>query len=250
MTNVLTWAPAGAAAAIGSRRLAALQSSHHAMWNYVTYRDAIALVGQDPDDLYPEGTTRLPGDWADLGWLTCFHGPPASALEAMRAALVPDALDVYPPDLIEPLRDEAARALGRPRDGSFEVVGTEGAQAGLSLALLAAIDPGDEVILGDPGYFHLPAAVLAAGGVPVTVAIGPESGYRLDPDAVAAAITPRTRAICLVDPSNPYGTLAAPDEVQALTELAERHGLLLIHDVTHGAAGHRARRAARGPAGG
>ena len=113
MTNVLTWAPAGAAAAIGSRRLAALQSSHHAMWNYVTYRDAIALVGQDPDELYPEGTTRLPADWADLGWLTCFHGPPASALEAMRAALVPDALDVYPPDLIEPLRDEAARALGR-----------------------------------------------------------------------------------------------------------------------------------------
>jgi aspartate/methionine/tyrosine aminotransferase len=235
MTNVLTWsAPAGAAGAIGSRRLAALRSSHHAMWNYVTYRDAIALVGRDPDDLYPEGTTRLPGDWADLGWLTCFHGPPASALEAMRAALVPDALDVYPPDLIEPLREEAARALGRPRDASFEVVGTEGAQAGLSLALLAAIDPGDEVILGDPGYFHLPAAVLAAGGVPVTVAIGPESGYRLDPDAVAAAITARTRAICLVDPSNPYGTLAAPDEVQALTELAERHGLLLIHDVTHG----------------
>ncbi len=63
--------------------------------------------------------------------------------------------------------------------------------------------------------------------------IGPASGYRLDPDAVAASITPRTRAICLVDPSNPYGTVAAPDEVQALTELAERHGLLLVHDVTH-----------------
>ena len=152
----------------------------------------------------------------------------------MRAALVPDALDVYPPDLIEPLREEAAHALGRERDGSFEVVGTEGAQAGLALALLAAIDPGDEVVLGDPGYFHLPAAVLAAGGVPVTVAIGPESGYRLDPDAVAAAITPRTRAICLVDPSNPYGTLATDDEVATLTALAERHGLLLIHDVTHG----------------
>ena len=233
MTNVLTWAPGGALA-VGSRRLAALQASHHAMWNYVTYRDAIALVGGSADELYPEGTTRLPDDWADLGWLTCFQGPPASALEAMHAALVPDALDVYPPDLIEPLREEAARALGRERDGSFEVVGTEGAQAGLTLALLAAIDPGDEVVLGDPGYFHLPAAVLAAGGVPVTVAIGPESGYRLDPDAVAAAITPRTRAICLVDPSNPYGTLATDDEVAALTTLAERHELLLIHDVTHG----------------
>jgi aspartate/methionine/tyrosine aminotransferase len=233
VTNVLTWAPSGELA-IGSRRLAALQASHHAMWNYVTYRDAIALVGGDADELYPEGTTRLPADWADLGWLTCFHGPPASAVEAMRAALVPEALDVYPPDLIEPLREEAARAMGRERDGSFEVVGTEGAQAGLTLALLAAIDPGDEVVLGDPGYFHLPAAVIAAGGQPVTVAIGPQTGYRLDPDAVAAAITPRTRAICLVDPHNPYGTLATEDEAAALTALAERHGLLLIHDVTHG----------------
>jgi aspartate/methionine/tyrosine aminotransferase len=234
MTNVLTWrAPAGASA-IGSERLRALQASHHAMWNYVTYRDAIALVGGDPDELYPEGTTRLPGDWADLGWLTCFQGPPASALEAMRAALVPDALDVYPADLIEPLREQAARALGRERDGSFEVVGTEGAQAGLSLALLAAVDAGDEVILGDPGYFHLPAAVLACGGVPVTVPIGPSTGYRLDPDAVAAAITPRTRAICLVDPVNPYGTVAGADEAAALTALAERYGLLLVHDVTHG----------------
>jgi aspartate/methionine/tyrosine aminotransferase len=233
MTNVLTWTPAAARAAIGSRRLAALQASHHAMWNYVTYRDAIALVGRDPDELYPEGTTRLPADWADLGWLTCFHGPPASAVEAMRAALRPDALDVYPPDLIEPLREQAALALGRARDGDFEVIGTEGAQAGLSLALLAATDPGDEVILGDPGYFHLPSAVLAAGGVPVTVAIGAANGYRLDPEAVAAAITPRTRAICLVDPSNPYGTVASHDEVAALTALAERHGLLLIHDVTH-----------------
>jgi aspartate/methionine/tyrosine aminotransferase len=234
MSSVLTWtAPAGAAAAVGSRRLAELQASHHAMWNYVTYRDAIALLGLDAAELYPEGTTRLPDDWADLGWLTCFHGPPRSAVEAMRAAVEPAALSVYPPDLIEPLRDEAARALGRPRDETFEVIGTEGAQAGLALALFAAIDPGDEVVLGEPGYFHLPAAVLAAGGVPVAVAIGPEAGYRLDPDAVAAAITPRTRAICLVDPSNPYGTVATADEVAALTALAERHGLLLIHDVTH-----------------
>ena len=166
----------------------------------------------------------------------------------MRAALVPDALDVYPPDLIEPLRDEAARALGRERDDSFEVVGTEGAQAGLSLALLAAIDPGDEVILGDPGYFHLPAAVLAAGGVPVTVADRPRQ--RLSPGprrrgggdhAAHAGDLPRRPA------ATPTAPLATADEVAALTALAERHGLLLIHDVTHGAAGHRARRAARWP---
>src|SRR3954471_18490384 len=234
MTNVLTWAadPAADGALAVSERLRALQRSPHAMWNYVTYRDAIGLVGLDADELYPQGTTRLPADWADLGWLTCFCGPPASAVEAMRDAVQPRALDMYAPDLIEPLRDAAAAVLGRARDASFEVVGAEGAQAGLALALMATVDPGDEVILGDPGYFHLPAAVIAAGGRPVPVALGP--GYRLDPDRVAAAITPRTRAICLVDPVNPYGPVARADEVAALARLAERHGALLIDDVTHG----------------
>jgi aspartate/methionine/tyrosine aminotransferase len=237
LSNVLTWAadPAADGALTVSERLRALQRSHHAMWNYVTYRDAIALVGLDAEDIYPEGTTRLPRDWADLGWLTCFCGPPASAVEAMRAAVVPDALDMYAPDLIEPLRDAAATVLGRERDAGFEVVGTEGAQAGLALALMASVDRGDEVILGDPGYFHLPPAVIAAGGRPVTVALGPDTGFRLDPDRVAAAITPRTRAICLIDPVNPYGTAARRDEVEALARLAERHGLLLVDDVTHGA---------------
>jgi aspartate/methionine/tyrosine aminotransferase len=236
MSNVLTWAadPADAGALAISERLRALQRSHHAMWNYVTYRDAIALLGLDTSELYPEGTTRLPADWADLGWLTCFCGPPESAVAAMRDAVQPRALDMYAPDLIEPLRDAAATVLGRTRDAGFEVVGTEGAQAGLALALMATVDPGDEVILGDPGYFHLPSAVIAAGGRPVPVGLGADTGYRLDPDRVAAAITPRTRAICLIDPVNPYGTAARRDEVEALAEIAERSGALLIDDVTHG----------------
>jgi aspartate/methionine/tyrosine aminotransferase len=234
MSSVLTWTTGGEVA-VRSRRLRALQASPHAMWNYVTYRDAIGLLGIDGEALYPEGTTRLPSDWADLGWLTCFCGPPASAVEAMRAAVTSEVLDVYAPDLVEPLRDEAARLVGRERGPELEVIGVEGAQAGVALALMACVDPGDEVILGDPGYFHLPAAVHAAGGVPVAVRIGPETGFRLDPDAVAAAVTPRTRAVCVVDPVNPYGTVAPPDEVAALGELCERHGLVLVDDVTHGA---------------
>ncbi|HEY7074643.1 MAG TPA: pyridoxal phosphate-dependent aminotransferase [Solirubrobacteraceae bacterium] len=230
MSSVLTWteAPAGA---VGSARLRALQASHHAMWNYVTYRDAIGLLGLDPSELYPEGATRLPAGWTDLGWLTCFCGPPPAAVEAMRAAVTAETLNQYTPDLIEPLRDEAARLLERARDAEFEVVGCEGAQAGIALALLAGIDPGDEVIVADPGYFHVPSAVIAAGGRPVTVPARP----RMDPDAVAGALGPRTRAVVVVDPSNPYGTVLSDEELGALSSLAERHGLLLIHDVTHGA---------------
>jgi arginine:pyruvate transaminase len=89
------------------------------------------------------------------------------------------------------------------------------------------------VIVSDPGYFHIPSAVIAAGAVPVPVPIGPETGFRLDPDDVLAAVTPRTRAVCVVDPVNPYGTVQTADELAALAALADGHGLLLIHDVTH-----------------
>jgi len=234
--SVLTWT-SDAEALEGvpvSERLRRIRASHHGMWNYVTYRDAIALLGLDPAAIYPEGSTRLdPVQWADLGWLTCFCGPPASAVDAMRAGAAAESLNQYTPDLIEPLRNAAAAAFGRSRDGGFEVVGTEGTQAAVALALMAAVDPGDEVILSDPGYFHIPSAIIAAGGAPVAVPISSDSGFRLDPDDVARAITSRTRAITIVDPLNPYGTVQARDELAALAELADRHGLLLIHDVTH-----------------
>jgi aspartate/methionine/tyrosine aminotransferase len=235
VTSILTWTEAGRTGPASSERLRRVRASHHGMWNYVTYRDAIGLIGLDPEAIYPGGTTRLdPSEWADLGWLTCFAGPPGAAVEAMREAVSAESLNQYTPDLIEPLRDAAAGLLGRPRDGGFEVVGTEGAQAGLALALMASVDLGDEVIVSDPGYFHLPSAIIAAGGVPVRVPIGLESGFRLDPDAVEATITARTRAVCLVDPVNPYGIAHPDDELEAFARLAERHELLLLHDVTHG----------------
>jgi aspartate/methionine/tyrosine aminotransferase len=235
-SSVLTWgADPGSTPLLASDRLRALERSHHAMWNYLTYRDAIGIVGLDPAQLYPGGTTRLdPADWADLGWLTCFAGPPPSAVEAMRAAVTAEHLNQYSPDLIEPLRDAAAGVLGRGRGDDFEVIGTEGAQAGIALSLMAVAGPGDEVILSDPGYFHVPSAVIATGAAPVTVSIDAGNGYRLDPDVVAAAITPRTRAIVIVDPLNPYGTVQTRDELAALARVADRHDLLLVHDVTHG----------------
>ncbi|MGI8441029.1 MAG: pyridoxal phosphate-dependent aminotransferase [Thermoleophilaceae bacterium] len=233
--SVLTWPGAGPAIATrASARAQALESSHHAMWNYMTYRDAIELVGLESADLYPEGTTRLdPAEWADLGWLASFCGPPQSALDAMRDSVSVETVNQYTPDLIDPLREAAAAAIGLRRDGGLEVMGVEGAQAGVTLALLAGVDPGDEVILGDPGYFHLPGAVIVAGATPVVVPIGAHTGHLLDPDAVAGAITPRTRAICVVDPLNPFGTVHSAEELSALAELAERHDLMLIHDVTH-----------------
>ena len=204
---------------------------------HVELRD---LPGRDradrprPSDDLPAGSTRLDPDRVGrprVAHLLLWTAP--GAVEAMRAAATAESLNQYTPDLIEPLRDAAAAAFGRSRDEGFEVVGTEGTQAAVALALLATVDPGDEVIVSDPGYFHIPSAVLAAGGAPVAVPIRAATGFRLDPDDVARAITPRTRAICIVDPLNPYRTVQTRDELTALADLADRHGLLLIHDVTH-----------------
>jgi aspartate/methionine/tyrosine aminotransferase len=236
VTSVITWGPVTEAHGRSSARLRRLQRSPHAMWNYVTYRDAIGILGLDADAIYPEGTTRLdPAEWADLGWLTCFAGPPEAAVTAMRDAVSAAALNQYTPDCIAPLREEAAAVLGGARGEDLEVIGTAGAQEGIALSLMATVDPGDEVLVGDPGYFHVPSAVIAAGGEVVGVPVTAGTAFRMDPDAVAARVTPRTRALVLVDPVNPYGTAAPREELAALAALADRHGFLIVHDVTHGA---------------
>ena len=176
---------------IASHRLREPWRSHSAMWNYVTYRDAIGIVGPRPRRALPrrhDPPARRLGRPGLARVLLPARRPAPSRRCARRSSA--EALSQYSPDLVEPLRDEAARVLGRPRDDTFEVIGTEGAQAGIALSLLAAIDPGDEVILGDPGYFHLPSAVIAAGGEPVFVPAGRDSGFRIDVDAVAAAVDP------------------------------------------------------------
>src|SRR5205085_12651056 len=97
--SVLTWTkapPHGGAPA--SERMRRVRASHHAMWNYVTYRDASGLLGLDAAASYPRGASRLdPAGWAELGSLTCFCGPPACAVEAMRRAVRAESLNPYTP---------------------------------------------------------------------------------------------------------------------------------------------------------
>jgi aspartate/methionine/tyrosine aminotransferase len=150
----------------------------------------------------------------------------------------------YSPDLDEPLRDLMATALlGRARDDGFDVIGTEGAQAGVGYAALACVDPGDEVIVTDPGYFHFVPALRLAGGVPVWVRLGAANGWRLDPDEVEAALTPRTKMIVVCDPVNPFGSVQTRDELAALCRLSAERGVVILADTTHSA--HRVDPAAR-----
>ncbi len=68
-----------------SDRVRSVIDSHHGMWNYMTYRDAIGILGLDPVEVYREGRIDLDQEeWADFGWMTCYAGPPESAVAAMR----------------------------------------------------------------------------------------------------------------------------------------------------------------------
>jgi len=218
-----------------SNRVRSVMESPHGMWNYMTYRDAIRILGLDIGEIYKEGRIDLdPQEWADLGWMTCYVGPPESAVKTMRAQTRASNINPYSPDLINPLRDACAEIkLKRERSKDFEVVGTEGGQAGISYALHTFINPGDEVIITDPGYFHFESAILMARGVPVKIALNPGNGYRLDPDEVKNKVTPRTKVIIVCDPLNPFGTVQTKEELIALIELSRRHNIIIINDITH-----------------
>src|SRR5437764_7884786 len=109
-----------------------------------------------------------------------------------------------------------------------EVILTSGTSGALVLALLATVNPGDEVILFDPYFVGYPAMVTLAGGTPVVIDTYPDFG--LDVDRVAAAITPRTKAILFSAPANPSGVVPPADAIRDLARLAYRRGVLLVSD--------------------
>ena len=96
------------------------------------------------------------------------------------------------------------------------------------LAILAMVNPGDEVIVFDPYFVMYPALVGMVGGKCVMVDTYPD--FRIDPARVAAAITPRTKLILLNSPANPTGAVAGEADVRALAELAAKHNIALVSD--------------------
>ncbi len=132
------------------------------------------------------------------------------------------------------LREALAKHLedryGVRYDPRTEILVTVGASEAVDLALRATCDPGDEVVLHEPSYVAYVPAITFAGGVVRSVATRLEDDFALDPAAVEAAITPRTKALFLGYPCNPTGAVL-PDAVQdELAAIAERHDLLVYSD--------------------
>jgi aspartate/methionine/tyrosine aminotransferase len=141
--------------------------------------------------------------------------------------------------LLAAVRRELTEVRGLDLEGSDLLV-TAGSNMAFHAIAQVLCDPGDEVLLPLPFYFNHAMAIRLAGGVPVPVA----AGLVPDPERLAAAITPRTRAIVTISPSNPSGLVTPPEVLAAINALCHRHGLLHVSDeayadFVHGPVPHR-----------
>ncbi|MFV2034521.1 MAG: aminotransferase class I/II-fold pyridoxal phosphate-dependent enzyme, partial [Halocynthiibacter sp.] len=119
--------------------------------------------------------------------------------------------------------------------GSGRIVITPGASGALQLAFGALINPGDEVLLADPGYPCNRHFVRMFEGRAVSIPVGPEQGFQLSADLVRQHWTEKTVAVLVASPSNPTGTVVADSEMEAITQtVAELGGMLIVDEIYHG----------------
>ena len=161
---------------------------------------------------------------------------PAGMLRAAQQAIA-DGVNQYPPGAGEPelraaISEHRRARYGVEHDPEGEVLVTVGATEALTAAMMALVEPGDEVVLIEPYYDSYPVAVAMAGGVrrPVGLRQGPDHRFELDLDALRAAVGPKTRALVLNSPHNPTGTVFTDAELEAIAAVCREHDLIAITD--------------------
>lgn len=148
--------------------------------------------------------------------------PPREALEACARALLAGETRYTDSRGLLPLREAIARDHAQRSGVAVDpgrVLVTSGTSPAMLLVFSLLVDPGDEVIVPTPHYPCYPNFVRVCGGVPVFVPTRADDGFHVDPDAVRAAITPRTRAIVVGSPANPTGAVVSRATLEALAAL-------------------------------
>jgi len=176
-----------------------------------TMQDVISLGVGEPDFVTPEHIRRAG----------------IASLEAGHTAYTSNFGMI---ELRRRIADHLAERYGVGYDPSNEIIVTAGVSEALDLAARATIDPGDEVIVPEPSYVSYAPCVVFAGGEPVMVATDEAHGFAVTARQIAAAITPRTKAILLGYPNNPTGAAVGRDELAAIVRLAGEHDLLIYSD--------------------
>ena len=171
------------------------------------------------------GAVNLGQGFPDFGW-------PDEILDAAARALT-EASNQYPPSrglmaLREAVADHYKRHFGQEL-GAENICVTSGATEALSASILAAVEPGDEVIIFTPAYDSYAPTIRRAGALPVEVALKPPA-WTFDREAMQGAVTPRTRAILFNNPHNPTGRLFDRGELETVAAIAREHELIVISD--------------------
>jgi aspartate aminotransferase len=155
-------------------------------------------------------------------------------IRAAAAAALESGKTRYGPAAGEPkLRQAIAQKLQKDNllcYGADNIIVTNGGKHSLFNLMLAAIEPDDEVIIPVPFWVSYPEMVKIAGGTPVMVATDAANGYKITPEQLRQAITPRTKLFILNSPSNPTGMVYTPDEVRALAAVVVEHDIYVVSD--------------------
>ena len=133
-------------------------------------------------------------------------------------------------ELRQALSSHLNRLYGVEYDPEDEILFTVGVSEALYLAITAVIDPGDEVIIPEPCFVSYAPEVTFAGGEPVMVATRVEEDFQVTAESIAAAVTPKTKAILLGYPNNPTGAVMSRQTMLEITEVAEMNDLLILSD--------------------
>ncbi|MCD2516506.1 pyridoxal phosphate-dependent aminotransferase [Massilia sp. G4R7] len=177
---------------------------------------------------------------AEQGAVNLGQGFPDFACDPKLIGLVDEAMraghNQYPvmtgvPALRAAIAAKIAALYGRSYDANSEITVTSGASQAIQTAILSSVHPGDEVIVIEPAYDCYAPAIALSGGVvaPVAMRVGSE-GYSVPWDAVAAAVTPRTRMIVVNSPHNPTGSILRAADLDALAAIVEGTDILILSD--------------------
>jgi len=160
--------------------------------------------------------------------------PPRHALKAGEQAVKEGKTHYAPtngfPELREALAKKAYRDYGLNYDPESEILITVGGTEAIFLGLISLINPGDEVLIPNPGFVCYEPCVLLGGGIPVSVPLLEKNDFKPSIDAVMSLITDKSRVIILNYPNNPTGAVLSYDEIAALTDIAVKHDMIVISD--------------------
>jgi aspartate/methionine/tyrosine aminotransferase len=171
-----------------------------------------------------------------LGQGVVYYGPPPEAIARLPEFLADPENHKYKliqgiPPLVSAIAAKLQTDNGIEVDEQNSIVVTAGSNMGFMNAVLAITSPGDEIILQTPYYFNHEMAIVMASCRPVVVAT--DENYQLRPDAIAQAITERTRAVVTISPNNPTGAVYPEAALREVNDICRDRGIYHISDETY-----------------